>query len=622
LPLMRLFNTDRFPVVENSDATITAKMTHVLSPKTYYEVSLSYFDARNKQYDPFLGENYWLYSDSLANAEYGFNFATYTNDPRDYDIYGFPFERPGFVMTGYSHWKRNYIGGKLDFTHQYKRHQIQFGGEVQYWTLKRFTGLTASGHLGGLRASPDDIRDEDEFAQYLRNMDLITYGYDQLGNEVDDDELSEFNKTRHPQFGSAYLQDRYEWNDLVVNAGLRFDYFWMHQYEPKNYEDPQIDVTNLEIDFSGWRWMNAFQTLSPRLGFGFPVTDNTKFHMQWGKFVQMPNMAWGYTGASDVVANMRGGYYLWQPVSFATRPERTTQYEVGFGQLLGNAASIEGTLFYKDIKDQLQTRRIYTTADAEIRSYDVTTNGDFATTKGFELRLTLRRTARVQGFVNYTFSQALGTGSYANSASASLDQGTNQVTIITPLYFNNTHRGNVSIDYRFAKDDGGKILERSGLNLMFNFSSGHPYTLSSGGLGQNDVAQGATLGDQDARTRRPLEPIGASTTPWNFTLDARLDKSVTLGKFDLNFYIYSTNLLNTKNVINVFPRTGTDNDGFLNDSDLSGSVVEAAGGEGYALLYHAVNDLNRQHYLWNGFNGTDLWGTPRQIRAGVLIEFN
>lgn len=619
MPIMRLFNTERFPVTENGDATVTAKMTHVLSPKTYYEVSVSYYDARNKTYDPFFGENYWSYRDSVANAAYGFTFDDYYQEPQNYDIYGFPFEINGNIQTGYSHWKRNYIGGKLDFTHQFKRHLFQFGGEVQYWTLKSFVGFTGAGQLNYLRVAPDIVNDPERLENYLKSLDVGTYGYDKLGNEGDDG-LSEFDKARHPQIGALYVQDRYEWNDLVVNAGLRYDYYWMHQFEPKNYQDPAVDIQDKEVNMGGWRWMNAFQAVSPRLGFGFPVTDNTKFHMQWGKFIQMPNLTYGYVSQAETMAHLTGGYFYPEPTSYATRPERTTQYEIGFSQVLGNTAALEGTIFYKDVKDQLQAQRIFTNSDAEATVYDITTNGDFATTKGFELRLTLRRTARIQGFVNYTLSMAKGTGSYFNQASASLEQATEQISIITPLYFNNTHRGNVSLDYRFGENDGGPILERSGLNLMFNFSSGHPYTLSAGGVGQNDVAVGATLGDRDARGRRPLEPIGASTTPWTFTLDARLDKTVSVGRFDLNFYVYSTNLLNTKNVINVFPRTGTDNDGFLNDSELSGSIIASQGGQGFEELYHAINDLNRQHYYLQDFRGSDIWGTPRQIRAGVLIE--
>jgi outer membrane receptor protein involved in Fe transport len=624
LPIMRIFNTKRLPITEYSDATITAKITHVISPKTFYTLSLIYHDNRGHTYDPFFKDNYWIYADSLENAKIGFpNWESYTNDPNAYDIYGFPFDRPGNLLTGYAKYKRNYIGANFDFTHQLKRHQIQFGGEIQYWTLRNWSGLggvVSGGLLQFLRDNPDVTKNPKRFELYLRSLSPNNYGYDVMGNETDEGDF--LTKPRHPLIGAFYIQDRYEFTDLVVNAGLRLDYYNMDQWEPIDYSNPGLNEKDITLDQSKFRKVKAFVTVSPRLGFAFPVTDRTKLHVQWGKFVQMPQMSQAYRGTYTRWTQLAGGFFYGNPMAWRVNPERTTQYEIGFAHQFATNASFDVTLFYKDIKDQLQTRRIFGSPESGISSYDITQNGDFATTKGMEFRFTLRRTNRVMGWINYTFSQAKGTGSYVNQASASLDQATNQITIITPLYFNQTHQGSISLDYRFGKDDGGPILERSGINLLFTFNSGHPYTLSTGGIGQNDAAQGAILPDFDARNRRPLEPIGSSTTPWNFYLDMKVDKTVTIAGLDVNFYVYVRNVFNTKNVINVYPRTGNAySDGFLENPDLSGSVIESAGGEGYVMLYRAINLQNRQHYLWSGFRGTDLWGRPREIRFGVYINY-
>ncbi|NOY76663.1 MAG: TonB-dependent receptor [Calditrichaeota bacterium] len=624
LPIMRLFNQSRFPVTDYSNGLYTAKITHVLSPSMFYTLSINYYDQRGKTYDPYLKDNYWLYSDSLENAKYGFTqWDTYTRDPNPYDIYGFPFDRPGHLLTGYSKYKRHYIGGNLDFTKQFKKHEFQFGGEMQYWTLRNWSalsGVTTGGLLSFLRSNPDITKDQARFDKYMRSLSPNNYGYDLYGNETNAGGI--FDSPRHPVIGAAYVQDKYEYKDLVINAGLRLDYYNMDEYEPLNYKDPGFNSDNLTLPADQYKKVKPFITGSPRLGFAFPVTDQTVFHLQWGKFVQMPQMSQAYRSSASRVSQMAGGFFYTNPMAFAVHPERTTQYEIGFSQQFAQNASFDATLFYKDIKDQLQTRRVFPAPSSGAQAYDITTNGDFATTKGLEFRLTLRRTHRIMGFINYTFSQAKGTGSYVNQASASLDQATNQITIITPLYFNQTHRGAISFDYRFAKNDGGPILERSGLNVMFTFNSGHPYTLSTGGIGQNDVAQGAILPDADARNRRPLEPIGSSTTPWNFNLDMKLDKTVSIANFDVDFFVYVQNVLNTKNVINVYPRTGNAySDGFLEDPELSGSVIQSAGGEGYAEMYRAINLGNRQHYMWAGFRGTDLWGTPRQIRFGVMINY-
>ncbi len=624
LPIMRLFNSNRLPITEYSDATVSMKITHLISPKTFYNLTLAYHDNRAQTYDPFFKDNFWIYADSLENAKIGYdNWETYTNDPNAYDIYGFPFDRPGNLLSGYSKYKRNYLGGSFDFTHQMARHQLQFGGELQYWTLRNWSGLggvTSGGLLTYMRSNPDITRDKVKFEKYLRSLGPNNYGYDVFGNETDEGDF--LTKPRHPVIGAFYIQDRYEFTDLVVNAGLRMDYYNMDLWEPKDYKNPGVSKKSRTLDQKYYKKVDPYITVSPRLGFAFPVTDRTKLHVQWGKFVQMPQMSQAYRGTYARTYQLLGGFFFTNPMAWKVNPERTTQYEIGFAHQFTMNASFDVTLFYKDIKDQLQTRRVFGSPESGISSYDITQNGDFATTKGMEFRLTLRRTNRVMGWINYTFSQAKGTGSYVNQASASLDQATNQITIITPLYFNQTHRGSISLDYRFGKNDGGPILERSGLNLLFTFNSGHPYTLSTGGIGQNDAAQGAILPDGDARNRRPLEPIGASTTPWNFYLDAKLDKTVTIGGLDVDFYVYVRNLFNTKNVINVYPRTGNAySDGFLEDPELSGSVIESAGGQGYVALYRAINLQNRQHYLWSGFRGSDLWGRPREIRFGIYINY-
>ena len=99
----------------------------------------------------------------------------------------------------------------------------------------------------------------------------------------------------------------------------------------------------------------------------------------------------------------------------------------------------------------------------------------------------------------------------------------------------------------------------------------------------------------------------------------RLDKTVNLGPLAANFYIYVQNLLNTKNVLNVYKRTGNaEDDGYLSDPGLSSSNL-ANYGQGYVDLYRAINLGMGQGY--RQITGNDLWGSPRQIRFGVKLEY-
>jgi hypothetical protein len=87
-------------------------------------------------------------------------------------------------------------------------------------------------------------------------------------------------------------------------------------------------------------------------------------------------------------------------------------------------------------------------------------NEDFATSKGIELTLELRRTNRLSAKVNYTLSDARGTGnsSASNSVAVGDESRARFPSFTAPLSYNQTHRGNVTLDYRYAKGEGGPIL--------------------------------------------------------------------------------------------------------------------------------------------------------------------
>jgi outer membrane receptor protein involved in Fe transport len=364
--------------------------------------------------------------------------------------------------------------------------------------------------------------------------------------------------------------------------------------------------------------VDPFTAVSPRLGFAFPVTDRTVFHVQWGKFVQAPRLRdlFNTRGYWAEVFDGKNAYL--NPFGFDLEPERTTQYELGFTQQLTDAAAFDITAYYKDIKGQIQVARVTTEPGAVAAGYNKLINGDFATTKGLELSFRLRRTARITAQVNYTLAVARGTGSTTNAAVASVENGTLYPTVISPLDFAQTHRGAVNFDYRFDKDDGGPILERLGLNILFTFNSGHPFTYSKGSIGQQGVELGALV-ESPYRNAMPMEGVNASTTPWNFNIDLRLDKTVSFGPLSANFYVYVQNLLNTQNVLNVYRRSGNaDEDGYLSNPELSGPAV-AQYGQGYVDLYEAMNLGLGQHYQLAV--GQPLWGTPRQIRCGVRLEY-
>jgi len=638
----RVFNLDRVEQEEYSSGLLNLKFTHLLSSNSFYEVNLNYFDRREFQYDPIFKDNFFAWWDSTANAAQGIQFfnlnSPWRGGTQNMDIYGFNFDAPGSpIQSNLIKSKRAYLGGSFAFTTQTDRHEIKLGANYERWTTRNYslTGLDARQSLTEARNNPDLVReaaagDPGALREFARTVGhALTYGYDAFGNEIDSDGVD---GPRHPTYFSAYLQDKFEAKDLVINAGVRLDYIDNDDFEFADPSNPPWDRENFGLEEGALVDKDPAVEISPRIGLAFPVTDRTVFHLQYGRFVQAPRLTDIHNGSAWYDAVFTGGTsFQTNVVGTGLDPEITTQYEGGFNQQFSDNAAFDVTVFYKNVRNQIQLGRVVVDPGSPASDYNVMVNGDFATTSGIEFALNLRRTNRLAAQINYTFSRSLGTGSNPSSAISGIELGTELPTVISPLDFHRPQYGSLNLDYRWGRGDGGPLLEQLGLNLLFTFSSGHPFTLSEGDLGQQDEWLGGVI--TDPRSRRPLESINASLTPWNYELGLRVDKTIDFGRFSTNFYVYVQNLTNRQNVSNVFLRTGNAyNDGFLDNSALSRSVIQARGSQAasngvpaevgeqaYQALYRAINlNGNGFNYQWN--TGNLLLGQPRTIRVGARLE--
>jgi hypothetical protein len=619
--IINMFNNDRASQYESSNLLLNLKTTYLVTANSYFTAKVNFFDGRTKNNDPIFGDNYLEYSDSLANAKQGYQFQNYITGPATYDFYGFPFAREGAPRAGFSKNHNNYLGGSIAYTAQIDKHSIKTGASYQRWTVRHY-GLDGAGSnfLSTLRNNPDLTANKDSMAFLIGNKlyrSVGNYGYDVFGNTVDEGVFD----ARHPVLASAYIEDRFEINDIILNLGFRYDFINMDSWKWKNPGLPGIDEkTNLPKKGELLEG-STYGFVSPRLGFSFPVSDKTVFHLQYGKFVQSPSLDVAFRGIYRAAEIMQASNLITNPIAYDPKPLRTTSYEIGFAHQLSDFAALDITAFYKDIKGQLQYTNIQTDPGAPKAKYAAFTNQDFSTSQGVEVSLRLRRVERVAAQINYTYADAEGTNSFVGSGIGSVEANNEVPTVILPLNYNFTHSGNISVDYRFGVDDGGSILERFGANLLLTFNSGHPYTLARDlGLGQNSAWTGGLIPFRDTRGRRPIGPVNSSTTPWQFNLDLRVDKTVSISDFDVNFYVYVTNLLNTKNVINVYQKTGNAyDDGFLQSSDGKSIISKERYTERFADLYRALNLGNRQSAFAN--YGYDLFSAPRQIRVGVKVNF-
>ncbi len=655
-PIRNAFNTRRLVESESSSNLVNAKLTHLLDKSMFYELNVSLYKRSAESYDPLFKDRWWVYNDSVAvqrALEGTGEYTPYTQQgsgPRPYDLAGFPFSRPGSRTTSYSTTSDGYWGLAGSWTKQTDLHQLKAGFDYQSWTSRRY-GISLRSIRSGIantypeldavydryyndEISEDQILDEliakaeslddgkgskQDLIRLLRSTSASDFfGFDEFGREADGEGLE---APRQPTVAAAFIQDKVEYNDLIINAGLRIDYFDADSWRFKDPAAPKRDSENYTIKLESMEKTPTYTDISPRLGMSFPVSDLTVFHVQYGRFSQMPAMRAMFAGGARLALELGGQNYIRYPTAYDIEPMRTTQYEIGFERQFSEFASFDVTGFYRDIKGQIQLRKQQLSAGAEeAGAYVYLQNGDFATTKGIEFQFKLRRVNNLRTELNYTLSDARGTGSYTGSAISGVENETNLPTIISPLDFNETHRGSIFLDYRYPDNEPNPILRGLGANLLMSFTSGHNFTLVTGSIGQRGPENAGVLDSFDPRSRKPLESINRSTTPWTFETNLRIDKGFSL--FGLNAKVYSRilNLFNRKNVLNVYNRTGSDkDDGFLTNPELSQQIVEASGGQQYVQLYEAINLLNRQAYWSN--EGGDIYDAPRQIRFGLQLDF-
>ena len=643
LPIYRMFNTERLGEAQRSLNMLNLRANYFLNPNMMVTAGFFTLGRTYEYYDGAFGSGDFAkaigYYDSTSIANQGVdaswwgggntNFAspgqTYV-PPQDYYVAGaFAFQRPGDVASGWGKSVRNSIGLDAGLVWQRGDHEIRTGFDYKKYTYRAYNLST-----GAMYNINKNISD----GQYTRDQvlsgtnadvtsDLASFnrggqiGYDDYGNEIDDD----WTGPREPTVMSLYINDKFEAGEVVVNAGVRIDNFMMDDWKMKDPSNPGWDANNQSIVVDQFEESETKTVVQPRVGLAFPVSDEIVFHLQYGKFAQMPELDLPYAPTRYMSLVWGGQNYTPDPMGFDLDPIETTQYEVGMSYQFLPQAAIDVTAFAKNTTGQVVIAK---NRDVEVNNtYGVASdalyyeNGDFTTVNGFEFTLRTRRVSRLQTFASYTWSDARGINSDPNTGAGNLSQESlgPPPLMISPLYYHSKHRGALALDYRFGADDG--LLSGLGINLEYKINSGHPYTLSDGGMGQRAADQGAILAD--ARSREPQEPVGSSSTPWQRIANLRLDYGLNLGSVGVNLFASVSNLFDMKNVINVYSRSGNAyDDGFLTDPALSSEIV-AANGENYVDLYNNVNLENRQHYM-SDF-GQDVFSEPRVVKMGMEFRF-
>lgn len=205
-----------------------------------------------------------------------------------------------------------------------------------------------------------------------------------------------------PFEAAAYLQDKIELGEIIINAGIRFDLFDANE---KYILNPRTEALNLGRPENMKNASLKFQA-SPRLGLSFPISATGAFHAAYGHFFQMPSFEYMYNTPLYAMTKLQlEGKRLGNA---DLKAEKTIAYEIGLQQQLTPTIVADITAYYKDIRNLLGIEQI-TTIDAV--SYTRFINRDYGYTKGISLGISKTGGDWITGGINYTYAYANGSSS-------------------------------------------------------------------------------------------------------------------------------------------------------------------------------------------------------------------
>ena len=619
------YNSYHNPLVKDNNQQGYVKINQSFGSKTFYDLQASYLQSTYKRGDGVFfvdglvdGKDGYLYPSILAYGDT--NTVPGISGPGgtvSSSAHFRVFRNPGTVSGQYDKKKTQALSFNLNFTHQLLTkklgsHELKFGGEYKQFKVRNYNAnvigfgsiVNPNKYGNGNVINNPVINENDANANFME-----AYGYDVYGNEIEEDYyvdgLNVTEAPKKPRIGAFYFLDKMEFSYFNTNIGIRVDYMDPNTLVPINYENlkgadgilNEADYTKVEKTFE----------VSPRLGFSFPITEKTVFHAQYGKFIQLPALENLYENQRVLRDLADGGVgYFTVFNNPLLKPERTTAYELGVKHTAGDYVTVGLTAYYKETSDLIQARNIK--AQDNSYSFAIYDNGDFGIVRGIDFSLDLRRINRLRASISYSLSFASGTGSDINSQSNIAYNGDEPPKIPTALDYDQRHTGTVELDYRWGVSDvpkgfWGGFLSKLGINALFTFNSGRPYTPSDNS--RDPLAVVTSVGGN-----RPIAPINSAYSPWNLRLDLKIDKTFKIfDKLNANLYLLAINVLDQTLVNDVFATSGeAGNTGWLDS--YPGRLWAQQNGQEAVDLYNI-----RSHAINN-------YGPPRQVRLGFRLFFN
>lgn len=524
------YNPDGVASNQRRNQNHSLHFTHTLNTRTFYTVKLSWAKASYE---------YFLYEDPFDPR--------YVKDIGGIgggNVTGFPGNNYLFGGNQKSHIYEDSqsLRGKADFTRQFGiTHEVKAGIEVQQHRLSRqnFVVLYDGNRYLEPTVEPVDNPSHDRY---------------------DDQEVLEL---------SAYAQDKLEFDNFIINAGLRFE-----RFDPNGTYIPDLFNPQGELGQASTK-----NLLLPRLGVSFPITERGIIHFSYGHFAQMPSLR-------NLYVNPEFEFPKGSAPTFGNtnlRPERTVQYEFGVQQQIGELLAIHLTGYFKNIRDYMALQLVRHSTIAGEDLYNIYLNKAYANVTGLTVSLTKRR-AR-DGFLSatldYTFQIAEGSDDDANRFFFNRLSGRENELEVVPLTFDQRHVISSTVTLSRSR--------RLGLSFSGQFATGYPYS--------------PFILDQNVDL-----PTRSGRKPAKLDIDVHLFKEFNVINVPIRAFVKVFNLLDRLNENFVFNDTGRATYSLSAQRNLHAT---------WEPNYH----LPGVHTLKEYDTRPHWYSSPRQVRAGLTVSF-
>ena len=240
---------------------------------------------------------------------------------------------------------------------------------------------------------------------------------------------------------SGYIQDKMEFNEMVINLGLRYDYFNTDFHYPTNRRNPDN-----ERYYEDQAFMSEFKKappqtqLSPRLGLAYQLSDQAVLHFSYGHFFQTPAMYAMFANNKfrvplDPFGTTMGNATL--------KPEKTVNYEIGIWQELSADMGLDLVLYYKDIYNLLSTEVVYTYDQIP---YGLYTNKDYGNARGLEVTWDYAM-GNFATSLNYTLAYTRGNADNPAATFTRAQGNMDPISVLIPMPWEQRHTANAVFSY-------------------------------------------------------------------------------------------------------------------------------------------------------------------------------